>query len=113
MREIKFRGKGIRTDKWVYGSLLEDYAGTCQIWEKDEINASHNYLVDPATVGQYTGLKDKSGKDIYEGDILDFEGRSNAVVWDNYNCGFNIVEYGIHTCKIIGNIYDNPELLNQ
>lgn len=76
-REIKYRGK-TKSGKWVYGSLLIGWAGTCQIWEKDEDNALHNYLVDANSVSEFTGLRDKNGKEIYEKDIIacDFLGRN-------------------------------------
>ena len=63
MREILFRGKA--KDKWCVGSLLVDWSGTCQIWEKDNDNALHNFIVDEKTVGQYTGSR--------LGEVVDFE----------------------------------------
>ena len=124
MRTIKFRGKRICTEEWVYGSYLP---GT-----DDEIEAfiltysphDPDYVwekVDPFTVGQYTGMNDKNGKEIYEDDILLDESGAYAVV--SYLMGSFCVDFGegfdlqyftdsIHEiCYVAGNVHDNPELL--
>ena len=124
MRAIKFRGKSLNTGMWVYGDL--QHKGK---------RAFVEYEVDPVTVGQYTGLKDKNGKEIYEGDILllsDKKSHSEEVVvehglygWTFYNPQTaTFYSDGSHTyaavenCRfmfgtgiIIGNIHDNPEWL--
>lgn len=126
MREILFRGKGICDGEWMFGSLVK-VADECVIIAEDAVyyggsDFSKGCAVDPATVGQFTGLKDKNGVRIFEGDIcrvLDllykvefkhscwwFTILSNKVYCCpafNSNCG----EY----CEVIGNIHDNPEML--
>lgn len=113
MREILFRGKRTDDKKWVFGDL--------------EHNGNHvpkfvdGYTVDPETVGQFTGLTDKNGKKIFEGDICkDSLGIIFAVEWDNANgrfLGFTIGDRSISyvgkepSVEVIGNIHDNPELL--
>lgn len=135
MREIKFRGKRIDNGEWVYGYLIEfwtpkgqkqKYAiDTCQTyaWEGDSIDV---FEIIPETVGQYTGLKDKNGKEIYEGDVLQKQGfwswyvafedfafvtvpclRVQAVNWKHNRLSEELTD----GWKIIGNRFDNPELL--
>ena len=124
MREILFRGKRKDCNSWETGYYSEyDFSGG----RKHFING-FEYEVYPETVGQFTGLTDKNGKKIFEGDILKFSytGKNHgvegteAVVFKNGKFG---VEWGWHkemvaldgfantTIEVIGNIHDNPELV--
>lgn len=120
-REIKFRGKRIDNKKWVYGFLAdEDY-----INDIDSIDLS-SIEVDIDTVGQFTGLLDKNGKEIYEGDII--KGFDITIeVWYSEDRACFIAEmkepqndmmdilggYDTERMEIIGNIYDNPNLIKE
>ena len=121
MREILFRGKRTNNGEWVEGDLIHLPNGI-------SILANGYAYVIPETVGQYTGLTDKNGKKIFEGDIIDTPDRLIKVVWFTPNAQFdlNFIRYandiiitnfkGIHMrdlkeYEIIGNIHDNPELL--
>ena len=133
MREIKFRGKDIKTGIWIYGSLIiNKHSGIHSIFQVDKkmVTIKNIYTVDEKTVGQYTGLKDKNGKEIYEGDIavhrdyecygyVVFSGDESAfaflVITGSNNKGptteFEWLYDYADGLEIIGDIYENPELL--
>lgn len=128
MREIVFRGKRIDNGNWVYGFLADYIAGI-----KASVNPEYmgvvdetNFnCVDPYTVGQYTGLTDKNGKRIFEGDILlpskgslqihllvvflDFSWQMVLPSQKYYRHRLEVKDNGIY--EVIGNIHENPELL--
>ena len=128
MREILFRGKRTDNGEWVYGDLIQN-VDCLKIREQEKSikKIAKSYAVDPETVGQFTGLCDKNGKKIFEGDIVLglflFDMSINAVV--KFRDGAfglewhrgEIIEFNAFTSlcnityEIIGNIYDNPELL--
>lgn len=124
MREIKFRGKDKRTGEWVYG-----YLAGLDVIAEGTYYEDHIYLtlitpviVDPNTVGQFIGTKDKYGRDIYEGDIVKgFWGDDIGVIkYDESNARFVIEckKYRMDIAsykwlEVIGNIYDNPDLLKE
>lgn len=138
MREILFRGQTRRygekvklngekiKSNWVYGGIFpQNGDGDFAIIYQQEPTVE-KYPVYADTVGQYTGMKDKNGKKIFEGDIIDFSDRSDddgygivqydaeetkfGFVYDNYCEGLG-QRYWSTNVEVIGNIYDNPELL--
>jgi hypothetical protein len=126
----KYRAKRIDNGKWVYGMPLY-YNGRCWIangfrlsyYDEDSLNAhlSMNQLeVDPATVGQWTGKKDKNGKEIYLGDfsisndgcwVVEWVDGGFAFVHARDGDTFMFSELFMDEEEITGNIHDNPELL--
>lgn len=121
MREILFRGKplGNLHGKFIYGSLGVIDTDLCAIYHCFEFKDDEMQLVDLGTVGQYTGLTDKNGKKIFEGDIVKYKNSSPCkiayidsqfvMMWTNFYRNFERV-YDDEV-EVIGNIHDNPELL--
>lgn len=122
MREYLFRGKMIANGKWSEGNLLVTKQGCC-ITPDATVLGSYG-AVEPETVGQYTGLTDKNGTKIFEGDIVKYGDTVHNVVFEQRNgtAYFGLVYSTLETLsfgyyqdlkqiEVIGNIYDNPELL--
>lgn len=122
MREILFRGKdfGVINHIWCFGSLDTTEDDRAIIIYPDRFGNKCRIIVDPKTVGQYTGLKDKNGTKIFEGDIilLRSDEEPYQVVFDE-SC-FHVYDSSVcyvmnnfydYEMEVIGNIYDNPELL--
>jgi YopX protein len=121
-REIKFRGRHIETSEFVYGYLIGDdvIVGNIVEWDSEYFNTEFWCKVDPETVGQYTGHRDKNGREIYEKDIWLHQGceTPRVIVWHRYGWWFQYPNGGVTRPmewtgdgEVIGNIYENPELL--
>lgn len=124
MRTIKFRGFNAKNSKWLYGShiinrgkhfVAPDEFADDKTWE--------DYEVEPETIGQFTGLTDKKGNEIYEGDIVLYNGNKRVVEHEECTFGLSHHENGfpfepfcklpipLRKCVVVGNIHDNPELM--
>ncbi|ATL53619.1 hypothetical protein K4A18_000636 [Listeria monocytogenes] len=129
MRAIGFRGKRIDNREWVYGNLMQFEDSATFIFADERKGAStltyahfiinNMHAIDEKTIDQYTGLKDKNGKKIFEGDVgwdehnecygvVKFEEGKFLYVWENIAEDLWEVADGI---EIYGNIHENPDLL--
>ena len=128
MREIKFRGERCSNNEWIYGDAIHvfDWKGNCDDeYGVIEIKPSGKIQreVITETLGQFTGLQDRNGKDIYEGDIVKIKNYYNNVGIVEYTPpDFSIGDGNNGSCsdfnweeweefEIIGNVHDNPERL--
>lgn len=135
MREILFRGKRIDNGEWIQGFLsksrnTEEKPALLKFCiDYEENGVMYSAIVDPETIGQYTGLTDKNGKRIFEGDIIKHYNRKDdstifdtgRVFWrgeyarflrtSEDECKYFLIEDMSCPYEVIGNIYDNPELL--
>ena len=131
LRDILFRGKRIDNGEWVEGAYFpaKDGALICTNIAAgtpvDETAMCIAWSVDPDTIGQYTGLIDENGDRIFEGDLITIPGSKRQglpapVKWSNFDARFEICRRGFNPIcldggdgiyEVIGNIHDNPELM--
>lgn len=126
-REIKFRGKEFETGQWIEGSLTtypKHYPNIILVEDAEPIPRETTYVVLPETVCQFSKITDKNGNSIFEHDLIlihDSESSYQFTVevlfhkgmfcYKNKACGFTPLWYVSDRCEVIGNVFDNPELL--
>jgi hypothetical protein len=124
MRQIKFRGKSWENDTWLYGDLIQaiDHERKAIVPQIFGYFDYSDYEINTKTVGQFAGLYDYEGKEIWEGDIMNDTIRTYEVVWHDGMFMFQfwnettqrylLTGIDLRNSKVIGNKFDNPELLS-
>lgn len=131
-REVLYRGKRVDNGEWIFGDLIENQGRfyiyqasniTTLPWDAKNQIAVCGYEIEPETRGEYTGLKDRNGKRIFEGDVVEtpWDGWSHGRLVHYKNglfkagttslCSFIGADSPEYHCEVIGNIHDNPELV--
>jgi len=117
MRTIKFRA-------WIDDEMVYDGNSDIKIYLNGAVSQDGVWITSDVQIMQFTGLLDKNGKEIWEGDLLNYEEYTNEVYqvqWNGTDCGWQawrkigFISLGIHVAEkieVIGNIYETPELLN-
>ena len=131
MREILFRGKRVDNGEWVEGNFIKDNWGDTYgeliygiLQDREAPAGLAGWIpkrVLPETVGEYTGLTDKNGKKIFEGDIIRSNSERGYIEYYPNDCAFDVVDdHGFYwlisemsNIEVIGNIHDNHELLEE
>lgn len=123
MKEILFRGQKVDNGEWTEGYLFKQWNRTFLLWGMTG-DIPNMIEVIPETVGQFTGLTDKNGKKVFEGDVVEYAGSCGEIVFAECRGSFfgrekdmycewlsTLPRYGTGIMEIIGNIYDNKEIL--
>jgi len=127
MIEVYFRGKNVFNNEWLFGAYSSVYGGKpiiitdCDMEDDCSVDFEYEH-VQPDTVGQYTGIKDVNNKRIFEGDIVvnsfptSLSNKPHVIEWRDGRFTYisdRLSSGGLRPVKIIGNIYDDPELLKE
>lgn len=127
MREILFRGKRIDNGEWEYGNCVFTENKVCLIYNQTHSIDLQGFTVEENSVGQYTGMTDKNGKKIFEGDIVRYNDTIHKVIFCTINgsafFGITMPDRGeiwnfdgitcANKMEVIGNIHDTPELFKE